>query len=75
MKDVRDSKPWQVCDVPLPLRIGYGDRSLDHQIANAKLLAKMIPGSSLTQLEGVSHAAHIHGAQALFTDVILPLWS
>ena len=74
MKDVRISTPWHARDVPLPLRIGFGDQSLDHQIANAKLLAKMIPGSSLTQIEGVNHAAHIHAAKALFTDVIRPLW-
>ena len=75
MKDVRDSKPWETSAVPLPLRIGYGDSSLDHQIANAILLHQLIPGSTLTVLSGVNHAAHLNAPKELYEQVIRPLWA
>lgn len=74
MWDVRVSTPWDVADIPLPFRVGYGDASLPHQIGNAKILAGMVPGSSLTVLPGVSHGAHLSAPKELYTKVIRPLW-
>ena len=74
MWDVRVSTPWKAEDIPLPFRVGYGDQSLPHQVANAKILASLVPGSSLTMLPGVSHGAHLSAPKELYARVIKPLW-
>lgn len=51
--------PLDPAEVKVPVVVGYGSRSRDHQVENSKRLVDLLPDAELHCIEGARHGAHM----------------
>lgn len=51
--------PLDPAEVKVPVVVGYGSRSRDHQVENAQRLVGLLPDAEVHVIEGARHGAHL----------------
>jgi pimeloyl-ACP methyl ester carboxylesterase len=56
---IQNDAPFDPVELPMPLVVGRGERSLPHHSQSAVSLAAAVPGAELFEIEGATHGAHV----------------
>jgi pimeloyl-ACP methyl ester carboxylesterase len=59
MASLRESAPFDVAELAVPLVVGRGTESVPHHRESAERLARAVAGGELHEIEGAGHDAHL----------------
>ena len=59
LASIQHDAPFDPADLPVPLVVGRGERSLPHHSQSALALSQTVPGAELFEIAGAAHGAHV----------------